>query len=82
MITESIRNGIVGDERNWRDVMTNMYSIAVIIGFIAGMGITSSVAGDSQGISDNEVVIGTHQDLSGPITFWGVPVRNGMIMAT
>ena len=62
--------------------MRNMHSISVIIGFLAGIGITSSVAGDSQGISDNEVVIGTHQDLSGPITFWGVPVRNGMIMAT
>jgi len=35
-----------------------------------------------QGVTDTEVVIGTHQDLSGPITFWGVPVRNGMQMAT
>ena len=34
-----------------------------------------------QGVTDTEVVIGTHQDLSGPITFWGVPVRNGMQMA-
>ena len=34
-----------------------------------------------QGVTDKEVVIGTHQDLSGPITFWGVPVRNGMQMA-
>src|SRR5437899_10258136 len=28
-----------------------------------------------------EIVIGTHQDLSGPIKFWGVPVSNGMKMA-
>lgn len=35
-----------------------------------------------QGVTDTEVVIGTHQDLSGPITFWGVPVKNGMQMAT
>jgi ABC-type branched-subunit amino acid transport system substrate-binding protein len=34
-----------------------------------------------QGVTDNEVVIGTHQDLSGPITFWGVPVKNGMQLA-
>lgn len=34
-----------------------------------------------QGITDDEVVIGTHQDLSGPITFWGVPVKNGMQLA-
>ena len=34
-----------------------------------------------QGISAGEIVIGTHQDLSGPIKFWGVPVSNGMKMA-
>src|SRR3978361_2385165 len=34
-----------------------------------------------QGISANEIVIGTHQDLSGPIKVWGVPVSNGMKMA-
>ncbi len=34
-----------------------------------------------QGISANEIVIGTHQDLSGPIKGWGVPVANGMKMA-
>lgn len=38
-------------------------------------------ANADQGVSEDEVVIGTHQDLSGPITFWGVPVRNGMVMA-
>jgi ABC-type branched-subunit amino acid transport system substrate-binding protein len=36
----------------------------------------------SEGISANEIVIGTHQDLSGPIKGWGVPVANGMKMAT
>lgn len=36
----------------------------------------------NQGISDNEIVIGTHQDLSGPIKGWGVSVANGMKMAT
>lgn len=36
---------------------------------------------DTQGIHEKEIVIGTHQDLSGPLTSWGVPVRNGLIMA-
>jgi len=36
----------------------------------------------NQGISASEIVIGTHQDLSGPIKGWGVPVANGMKMAT
>ena len=37
---------------------------------------TTKVTND--GISANEIVIGTHQDLSGPIKVWGVPVSNGM----
>jgi ABC-type branched-subunit amino acid transport system substrate-binding protein len=40
----------------------------------------ATVGAGLQGVTDTEVVIGTHQDLSGPITFWGVPVRNGMQM--
>lgn len=35
----------------------------------------------NEGISASEIVIGTHQDLSGPIKAWGVPVSNGMKMA-
>ncbi|MBR0970031.1 MULTISPECIES: ABC transporter substrate-binding protein [Bradyrhizobium] len=35
----------------------------------------------NEGISGSEIVIGTHQDLSGPIKGWGVPVSNGMKMA-
>jgi branched-chain amino acid transport system substrate-binding protein len=35
----------------------------------------------NQGISDTEIVVGTHEDLSGPIKGWGVPVANGMKMA-
>jgi ABC-type branched-subunit amino acid transport system substrate-binding protein len=35
----------------------------------------------NQGISAGEIVLGSHQDLSGPIKGWGVPVANGMNMA-
>jgi branched-chain amino acid transport system substrate-binding protein len=35
----------------------------------------------NQGITDAEIVIGTHQDLSGPIKAWGGAVANGMKMA-
>lgn len=35
----------------------------------------------NQGISDAEIVIGTHQDLSGPIKGWGTAVANGMKLA-
>jgi branched-chain amino acid transport system substrate-binding protein len=35
----------------------------------------------NQGISATEIVIGTHQDLSGPIKGWGVSAGNGMKLA-
>lgn len=35
----------------------------------------------NEGVTPTEIVIGTHQDLSGPIKGWGVPVANGMKMA-
>jgi ABC-type branched-subunit amino acid transport system substrate-binding protein len=35
----------------------------------------------NQGISANEIVIGLHADLSGPVKVWGVPVTNGMKQA-
>lgn len=35
----------------------------------------------TQGVSDTEIVIGTHMDLSGPIKTWGVPASNGMKLA-
>jgi ABC-type branched-subunit amino acid transport system substrate-binding protein len=35
----------------------------------------------NQGITADEIVIGTHQDLSGPIKGWGVAVANGMKLA-
>src|SRR3989440_10694247 len=36
----------------------------------------------NEGVSPTEIVVGTRQDLSGPIKVWGVPVSNGMKMAT
>lgn len=35
----------------------------------------------NQGVTPTEIVLGTHQDLSGPIKVWGVPVLNGMKLA-
>lgn len=63
----------------WRPGEYLKGSIAALLGLT--MVTATSALADQQGVSDDEVVIGTHQDLSGPITFWGVPVRNGMVMA-
>ena len=41
------------------------------------LGATLANAQQPQGVTTDEVRIGVHLDLSGPITFWGVPMRNG-----
>ncbi len=35
----------------------------------------------TQGVTDSEIVIGTHMDVSGPLKSWGVPSTNGMKLA-
>jgi branched-chain amino acid transport system substrate-binding protein len=58
-----------------------------VLGLVVGaLALTQSPAAaqtmvTNEGISPTEIVIGTHQDLSGPIKVWGVPVSNGMKMA-
>lgn len=41
----------------------------------------AGIASADQGISDDKIVLGSHQPLSGPVALWGVPVTNGMRMA-
>ncbi len=50
-------------------------------GILIALALAAPGALADQGVEDDRVVFGTHLDLSGPITFWGVPVRNGMEMA-
>ncbi len=38
-------------------------------------------ASQIQGVTDTGIVLGTLLDLSGPINFWGLPIKNGMEMA-
>lgn len=55
----------------------------VFAAFAAMMALLSSapVQAQTQGVSDNEIVLGTLLDLSGPINFWGLPVKTGMELA-
>jgi len=55
--------------------------LGAVFGLVATPVLAQEVKVTNQGISANEIVIGTHQDLSGPIKVWGVPVSNGMKMA-
>jgi len=53
---------------------------------VAGLGISTAITGTAapqsgNGITANEIVIGTHVDLSGPLASWGAAVRNGLTMA-
>ena len=45
-----------------------------------GLGLSAVQAQQVQGITADEIRIGIHLDLSGPINFWGVPMRNGHMM--
>src|SRR5436305_7054791 len=64
--------------------MTVPFRRAALIGAAIALGAGSAAAQTrvtNQGITDSEIVLGTHQDLSGPIKGWGVAVANGMKMA-
>lgn len=54
-----------------------MVALAALLAFSPGLQAQAEV----QGVTDTEIVLGTHLDLSGPINFWGLPVKNGMEMA-
>src|SRR5437764_13534188 len=64
--------------------MTVPFRRAALIGAAIALGAGSAAAQTrvtNQGITDSEIVLGTHQDLSNPIKGWGVAVANGMKMA-
>ena len=48
---------------------------------IAAMMTITGSAQATQGVTDDTIVLGSHQPLSGPVALWGVPVSNGMRMA-
>src|SRR5215469_15786324 len=54
-------------------------TLAVVVLGAGAAGAQTNVT--NQGVSPTEIVIGTHQDLSGPVKGWGVSVANGMKMA-
>lgn len=37
-------------------------------------------AGNTRGVTDTTIRLGSHNDLSGPLAIWGVPMTNGMRM--
>ncbi len=63
--------------------MKRLLATATAIGALAASAglATAQTKVTNQGISDTEIVIGSHQDLSGPIKGWGTAVANGMKLA-
>jgi ABC-type branched-subunit amino acid transport system substrate-binding protein len=45
-----------------------------------GLGVSGPAFSDDVGVTDDEIVIGSHQDLSGPIASWGIQTKMGLEM--
>jgi ABC-type branched-subunit amino acid transport system substrate-binding protein len=58
--------------------MAALASVALMISASTAL---AQIKTTNQGISATEIVVGTHEDLSGPVKGWGVPVANGMKLA-
>jgi len=50
-----------------------------VLALVMGLGL-SGPANAEVGVTDTEIVIGSHQDLSGPIAGWGIQVKMGLEM--
>ncbi len=62
--------------------MTSRFLLSAAIISLAGIAAQPALAQfKTQGVTDTEIVIGTHMDLSGPIKSWGVPASSGMKLA-
>ena len=55
--------------------------LACAVSALVATGAFAQTKVTNQGISATEIVLGTHQDLSGPIKGWGTAVANGMKLA-
>ena len=62
--------------------MTSRFLLSAAIVALTGLATQPALAQfKTQGVTDTEIVIGTHMDLSGPIKSWGVPASSGMKLA-
>ncbi len=53
--------------------------VVLLLTLFVAVGLSVSASAEV-GITDTEIVIGSHQDLSGPIAGWGTQVKNGLLM--
>lgn len=55
--------------------------LLTLLVFVLGLCFSGNLFGGEVGVTDTEILIGSHQDLSGPIAGWGIQVKMGMEMA-
>ncbi|MGH7003052.1 MAG: ABC transporter substrate-binding protein, partial [Alphaproteobacteria bacterium] len=61
--------------------MNRRFALAALAAACAlGLASERAAAQEVRGVSATEIKLGTQDDLSGPIVFWGQPMRNGKIM--
>ncbi len=68
-----------------RSVCSRRVALATlaILGAVAGaLGAPGARAQAVQGVSEKEIVLGSHQDLSGPVASLGTALRDGLVLAT
>ncbi|MBU2548614.1 MAG: ABC transporter substrate-binding protein [Proteobacteria bacterium] len=53
---------------------TGLFALVMVLALTA-------VVAAEEGVSDTEILVGSHQDLSGPIAGWGIQVKMGLEMA-
>ncbi len=62
--------------------MTSRFLLSAAVVALTGFAAQPALAQfKTQGVTDTEIVIGSHMDLSGPIKSWGVPASQGMKLA-
>ncbi|MGH7004107.1 MAG: ABC transporter substrate-binding protein [Alphaproteobacteria bacterium] len=49
----------------------------MLAGTALGLGLAAGAAAQTQGVTDTEIVLGTHTSLTGPVAPWGVGSTNG-----
>ena len=56
----------------------NLFNLSVC--FVVLLGMVVVVHAETQGVSKDEIVVGTHTALSGPVAGWGIDATNGIRM--